>query len=139
MAGGKGYTVKSCALPVAFFSAALLLLLLLPPRFPISSRNHLFLLLYCEGSGRVMGRRDGERSGGFAFLALRLAVALPSPSPCSVLIEDLYWLRFYVRINGQWDKARERRGGGVYVCLFVCICVCVCGCVVLSTQMLQGS
>lgn len=76
-----------------------------------------------------MGRRDGEWSGGFAFLALRLAVALPSPSPlpspCSVLIEDLYWLRFYVRINGQWDKARERRGSGVYVCLFVCVFVCV--------------
>lgn len=127
--GARGIRSKVAHFRLPFFSA-LLLLLLLPPRFPISSRNHLFLLLYCEGSGRVMGRRDGERSGGFAFLALRLAVALPSPSPssspCSVLIEDLYWLRFYVRINGQWDKARERRGGGVYVCLFVCTYLCVC-------------
>lgn len=81
----------------------------------------------------------GERSGGFAFLALRLAVALPSPSPCSVLIEDLYWLRFYVRINGQWDKAREQGRWGICLPVCLCICLCVCGCVVLSTQMLQGS
>lgn len=75
----------------------------------------------------------GERSGGFAFLTLRLAVALPSPSPsplpssCSVLIEDLYWLRFYVRINGQWDKAREEGKWGIClpVCLYIFVCVFV--------------
>lgn len=67
MAGGKGYTVKSCALPVAFFSC-FALLSLLPPRFPISSRNHLFLLLYCKGSGRKMGRREGRGKGDSLFL-----------------------------------------------------------------------
>lgn len=39
-----------------------------------------------------------------------------------MLIEDLYWLRFYVRINGQWDKAGEE-GSGVYACLCVCVFV----------------
>lgn len=46
----------------------LLLLPFLPPRFPISSRNHLFLLLYCEGSGRVMDRREAGGQGDSLFL-----------------------------------------------------------------------
>lgn len=65
-AGSKGFTVKSCALPVAFFF--LLLLPFLPPRFPISSRNHLFLLLYCKGSGSVMDRRKAGGQGDSLFL-----------------------------------------------------------------------
>lgn len=64
--GARGIRSKVAHFRLPFFSA-LLLLLLLPPRFPISSRNHLFLLLYCEGSGRVMGRRDGGEVRGFRF------------------------------------------------------------------------
>lgn len=64
-AGSKGFTVKSCALPVAFFSASAALA---PPRFPISSRNHLFLLLYCKGSGSVMDRREAGGQEDSLFL-----------------------------------------------------------------------
>lgn len=63
--GARGLRSKVAHFRLPFF---LLLLPLLPPRFPISSRNHLFLLLYCEGSGRVMDRREAGGQGDSLFL-----------------------------------------------------------------------
>lgn len=67
---GRGQGARGLRSKVAHFRLPFFLLLLpfLPPRFPISSRNHLFLLLYCKGSGRVMDRREAGGQGDSLFL-----------------------------------------------------------------------
>lgn len=70
VAGGREQAARGLRSKVAHFRLPffLLLLPLLPPRFPISSRNHLFLLLYCKGSGSVMDKRETGGQGDSLFL-----------------------------------------------------------------------